>query len=409
MSDYLLCYRILNDVCRDGAYSNAALSRALEEADNGAWLTRMVYGVLSREITLDYYIDALASKSPKAQIRILLRMGIYQLAYMDGTPDYAAVHTCVQACAQIGKPALKGFVNAVLQAFVRNRPLLPDDPIRSLGVRASLPTWLTRMLTQQYGYDCAERFLTAPSCDAEHVRHNPRKTTAQDAEQRLARIGGARPDGIGGWYVRNTPQLRKLFDRGIVTIQSETSVRCCMQLDARADETILDACAAPGGKSVYLSERARKVVACELHPHRARLIEAYARRMGADNIETVCADMTRPRPDWNGMFDAVLCDVPCSGLGVRAKKPELVRNLSPETLDELHDVQFAILQTCSAYVAPNGRLVYATCTVTERENGAVIQRFLLANPQWKCVSQTQYLPDGSGKDGFFVARLERTA
>lgn len=408
MNDYLLCHSVLEQVYRQGAYSNAALGQALDQAENKAWLTRMVYGVLSHEIECDYYIDALCTRKPRPAIRTLLQMGIYQLRHMDGVPTYAAVHSCVQACAQMGKPALKGFVNAVLQSYLRKIPALPQDPVQALSVTASVPLWLARRLVKEYGLELATQFLTAPICTDEHVRHNSRLCTAQEMERMLSEKQSVRPSSQGGWYVQNTPYVRQLFDQGMLTVQSETSLQCCRVLDPKPNERILDACAAPGGKAVYCSEHALSVTACELHPHRVQLIRAYAHRMEAGNLQAECRDMTQFNAEWKGQFDAVLCDVPCSGIGVRNKKPELLRTLRPEDIESLHQVQSAILETCAQYVKDGGRLVYATCTILRRENAQVVQAFLSRHAEWKCTYSEQILPDGSGRDGFFIARLEKT-
>lgn len=408
MNDYRLAYEILSDVYREKAFGSLGLSKRLDEAQNRAFVTKLVYGVLERDTECEYYLSKMMAHKPQIGVEIVLKIGIYCLEYLDNVPDYAAVNNAVNLCAQIGKSEVKGFVNGVLHTFLRKRPVLPQDKAQRLSVSASVPLWIVKKYIAQYGYEQTERFLNQPVCTQEHVRFNPRRIDASAAETLMDEKQIVyRKSVAGGYFVDYDKRVQHLYRVGLLTVQSLTSVLCCRAVGAASGERILDLCAAPGGKSVCMAQSAEgvRVVACDVRPHRVGLIEDYCRRMAEKNVDAVLQDALALRAEWIESFDAVLCDVPCSGLGVAAKKPDVYLNASPEKVSSLTRVQGEILRNGARYVKRGGRLIYSTCTLLDEENGAIVSRFVADNPEWEIAGQTQYLPDGEGKDGFYVAVL----
>ena len=202
--------------------------------------------------------------------------------------------------------------------------------------------------------------------------------------------------------------MHDLNSAGKVTIQSKTSMLTCEELHPDNGDQILDLCAAPGGKSVYMAELAScAVTACDIHPHRVELIESYKRRLGVENVKTLVHDATKENKAFIDKFDKVLCDVPCSGIGVANKKPDIYLNMTNESIKDLPNIQYKILNTAKLYVKKGGVLVYSTCTTLPQENKDIIDKFLKENNDFEIVSQKQYLQDNEGIDGFYVAKMVR--
>lgn len=410
MRDDRLAYEILSQIYENGAYGSLGLSQRLDEAQNRAFVTKLVYGVLERSTEFDYYIGRLVSKRPETCVEIVLKIGLYCLEYLDSVPDYAAVNNAVTLCGQIGKIHNKGFVNGVLHGFLRKRPELPKDKIERLSVTASVPLWLVKKYCLQYGFETTAAFLNAPVCTQEHFRPNLSRIGAEELEESLRQKGVTyRKSAAGGYFADYDATLKTLYRTGRITVQSLTSMLCCQAAVKGNERSILDLCAAPGGKSVYTAQLCpdARVTACDIHPHRIKLIEDYCSRMGVKNVSPVLQDALDVREDWIGEFDVVLCDVPCSGLGVAAKKPDVYLNASPQKIKSLIKAQERILRNGARYAGVNGTLVYSTCTVTKEENADVVRAFCAETPQWKVQEERQYLPDGEGTDGFYIAVLRK--
>lgn len=410
MSDIQLSYDVLSNIFKNKAFGSIELSKKLGYANNAAWVTKLVYGVLEKNVELEYYLSCLAKKRPQASVVIVLKMGMYCLSYMDSMPDYAVVDNMVDLTAFIGKRQLKGFVNSLLKNYIANKPSLPEDRVERLSVEASVPLWIVSKYVKQYGYDTTRGFLTASSVQEEHIRPNTRLTSLKhlceicdrkDIKYRLS--------DCGGMWVKNDKKLRDLFNNGLITIQSATSMRCVQAMQIKSGDKVLDMCAAPGGKSLYIAEQAPnvEVVACELHPHRVELIQSYINRMQASGISVMEQDSTQFLAGFEGLFDKVLCDVPCSGLGVAKKKPDIYLSLDMQGVEELTKTQYALLTNACKYAKIGGKVIYSTCTLLREENYNIVGRFVKENPEWTVESFKQYLPDDQGTDGFFVAVLAR--
>ena len=396
-----LALAVLTDVTDGGAYANLRLKQAqagLPEAD-ARFLAALVYGTLERLLYLDHVLAAYAPGRAKKAVRGILRLGACELLFLR-TPPHAAVSEYVSLCRALGKGGAAGFVNAVLRRVDRERgtpPPLPAALDERLSIRYSHPLWLVRTfqsMRAQYP-ETAEGLLASLPCPAERGR--------MDANcLRLAR----------GLDVTAS----EAFAAGRMTVQGEGAMLACRALGDCRGLSVLDACAAPGGKSAYIASLAQNDVALtcfELHEHRVALLErTLARLHVAARIER--RDAAVFDPAYADAFDAVLVDAPCSGLGLLAGKPDLRYRAAEDDVASLAAVQAAILDACARYVRPGGVLVYATCTVSRRENGEQAAAFLARHadfaPDALPFAQghaLQLLPHVHGTEGFFMARMRR--
>ena len=398
-------FRVLTRVYSEGAHLKIALSEEPIEELNRARTVKTVYGVLENDGYLSLCIKTFAEKSPKAPVRILLKIALYWRVFLK-KPKYMVTDTAVELLKKMGKGGMAGFVNAFLRRFDEEKVALPEGD-EGLSIRSNFPLWAVKKIRAQYG-DRAEQILLSTSSGVAvrfvHGMGEYRERPHIDTPFEQVKIfeSFARDSG---------------FDRGEYTFQSVGSVAICDVVEPC--ENLLDACAAPGGKSVLLSEKCAHVTACELHAHRVGLIESYKKRMGADNVEAMQADSSLFRPVWEGAFDGVLCDVPCSGLGTVAENPDLPLRRTDADMGALKSVQSAILANCSRYVKAGGALYYSTCSILEEENDAIVEAFLKSHPAFQIERASsplphedtrcgmQFLPDTAFGAGFYVSKLRR--
>ncbi|MBQ9806107.1 MAG: 16S rRNA (cytosine(967)-C(5))-methyltransferase RsmB [Clostridia bacterium] len=416
-----IALQVLNKCVLSEQYSNIALDTALSRhtltaADRGL-LTALVYGVLERGITLDYWIDSLATQKGEidAGTRTLLRMGLYQLAFLDRVPDHAAVNETVSLAPR----RTKGFVNAILRAFLRRDKQidLPDrerDTVAYLSVRYSFLPAICQAFLEIYGVERTESILAA-FCQKPplNLRTNTLKISRDELIERLTEKGYAAsatfesPNGIclSGAAVPELPG----FDDGWFFVQDEASQLCVEALDAHRGMRVLDTCACPGSKSFGAAidmQNEGEVISCDLHKNKLSLVERGAARLGIEIIRVGERDARAANPEWKGTFDRVLCDVPCSGFGVFAKKPEL-RYKDPAKSAALPAIQREILNTSAEFVKAGGQLVYSTCTLLPRENGENVHAFLAEHPEFELLRERTLYPDVDGTDGFYFAVLKK--
>lgn len=402
-------------------FSNIALDTAIRREEVAAidrgLLTSLVYGTLERRLTLDCQIDALASRGSRIdpETRNLLRMGLYQLAYLDRVPDHAAVNETVALAPR----RTKGFVNAILRAFLRaeKRLVYPDrekDPTGYLSARYSFLPALCALFVDRFGMERAEELLAAFN---EHppltLRVNTLRYSRDAYIERLTAEGlDVEPTVECGTGVRlSGAPVSELpdFEEGAFFVQDEASQLCVEALDAKAGMTVIDVCACPGSKTFGAAidmQNTGRVIACDLHANKLSLIESGAARLGISIVETQARDARDLNAEWVGTADRVLCDVPCSGFGVFAKKPEL-RYKDPAKSAGLPDIQLSILDTASKYVKEGGLLVYSTCTLLPEENGGNVARFLASHPEFSLLRERTLFPDTDGTDGFYFAVMQR--
>ncbi|MBQ9760822.1 MAG: 16S rRNA (cytosine(967)-C(5))-methyltransferase RsmB [Clostridia bacterium] len=418
-----LAVEILGRCTSAEQYSNLALDTAIKRNDlaatDRALLTALVYGVIEKKLTLEYHISVLA-KRPIGEIapavRILLSVGLYQLAYMDRIPTHAAVNETVE----LAPKRAKGFVNAIMRAYCRaeGKIELPDreqDLIRFLSVKYSFDERVCARFVEEFGAERAEALLASFGVQPPlTLRVNTLKITREELLERLAEQGfDAMPtkESRTGILVRGNAPVRELygFAEGLFFVQDEASQLCTEAVGAEAGMTVLDLCACPGSKSFGIAldmKNEGRVCSCDLHENKLSLVRDGAARLGISIVETYARDARNTREEWIGRADRVLCDVPCSGFGVFAKKPEL-RYKDPERSRDLPAIQTNILRTAAGYVKRGGRLIYSTCTLLPQENEENVERFLREHPDFTLVRERTLTPLEDGTDGFYFAVLER--
>lgn len=411
MSDLKVCYNILSQVYKQQTYGSISLTGKLGEAKNRDFVTRLVYGVLQNNVKYDYYIAQMTAKKPQNSAVILLKIGMYCIEGMDSMPDYAAVNNTVELSKEVGKQGSSGFINGVLKAFCRKKPALPQDGAQRLSVETSVPLWVVKQYIKQFGLQKTQEFLSCKPYELEHARINTLKTDIKSVEEKLDAVGAEYvedPQCADCLFVRNGQKVRPLFDAGLITFQSQTSVKCCEIAGVKDGDEVLDMCAAPGGKSVYFAGVGEnvKVLSCDVYHHRLELIQQYARRMGV-KLNVRLMDATVYNKSLANAYDVVLCDVPCSGLGVAAKKPDVYLFKDKDQIFGITETQAKILENGSRYVMDGGTLVYSTCTLLKDENEDMIKKFLKQNRHFRLEEEKYFLPDGKGSDGFFVAKMRR--
>lgn len=417
------------------AYSNLLLDHAFNEAElsdrDKAFAAALFYGVLERRLTLDHVIRTNSKiafeKLDKAAVQIL-RTGLYQLLYMPSVPESAAVNESVKMCKKLKCFSAQGFVNGMLRSFIRSGKkisYLGISPEKRLSVEYSCPEWLTEKFISEYGMDFAVRALKASvGKPPVYARVNILRTTTDKVIAELAkhRIKAAPYPGLVNCIrLEKAGDIEKCapFRQGLFHVQDISSQLCCLTLRPVVNETVLDVCAAPGGKSFTLAElmgNNGKLYSMDLHDMRVGLIEDGAARLGIKIITAMQNDASK----FNGALpqaDRVLCDVPCSGFGVIRRKPE-IKYKPPEEFAGLPEIQFQILETSARYVKSGGTLVYSTCTLSRAENDDVADRFAAAHPEFMPIVQPvplsapgdykrTYCPDENGGDGFFTASFRR--
>ena len=414
-----MALQILNRCGSAEQYSNLALDTAIKRgelspADRGL-LTALVYGTIERQLTLDHWITQLSDRTPdriEPEARNLLRLGLYQLAYLDRVPDHAAVNETVALASK----RTKGFVNAVLRAFLRaekNLPL-PKDPVERLSVQYSFSQKICRLFVEEFGIERTESLFCAFGKQPPlHLRVNTLRLSRRELLKRLTDAGYDAAEALEsrtGIELTSAP-IASLpgFEKGDFFVQDEASQLCVEALDAHAGMTVIDVCACPGSKSFGAAidmENRGRVIACDLHKNKLSLVRSGAERLGISIIETEARDARNTNEAWLGLADRVLCDVPCSGFGVFAKKPEL-RYKDPEKSEALPDIQLAIVESACRYVKVGGLLVYSTCTLLPSENGRNVARFLDRHSEFSLLRERTLYPDVDGTDGFYFAVLRR--
>lgn len=396
-------YNVLKSVYTDKAYSSIELDRALGQIPESyrGRTTALVYGVLEKSITLDFYISKLAEKKPKSNIEVLLKLAFYDLVYGQDK-EYAVIDKFVELAKDRFNGA-QGFVNAVLRK-AKTVKLPGGGDTFALSVRYNCPEWVIRRFVRDYG----ERAYSLLSCELEkltHIRYNGRVTDKAKFEKTLSPFkSDVRPSELG--YYVNRSVLGSLSD-DLFTAQSLASMKAVRAYirGLSGHKKVLDLCAAPGGKSIYLAELLdAEITACDLHKHRVDLIKSYAYRMGC-RINAVVNDAVKIREEWLDAFDLVICDVPCSGSGLFKSSPDILLFKNDEDVAKLSDLQYAILLAASKYVARGGVLAYSTCSLLSEENDGVADRF--ASNGFTELERTRLFPDTDGCDGFYIVRWKK--
>lgn len=423
-------FEILNKIQRDNSYSNLLLDAVFEKSEleqiDKAFASALVYGVIERMITLDYELSQYLRqplKKLKPQVLTILRLGAYQLLFMDKVPASAAINESVRLTKNNGAAFASGLVNAVLRKVCSNGV----TPTENLSVRYSAPRWLCELWNNSYGHDNALALLESSFGSVKtSLRVNSLKTTEDELIKALADEGiKAEKNALmsNALTVENAGALHKTkaYSNGLFHVQDLASQLCCTALDVNENDTVLDICSAPGGKSFTLAQYMRNtgsVYSFDIFEHRLKLIDDGAKRLGIINIKTMKNDGSV----YNSavpLADKILCDVPCAGLGVIRKKPE-IRYKERAEVDKLPELQYSILCVSAKYLKKGGTLVYSTCSLNPDENENIIKKFLSEHSDFESVrvlpelkrheENTDYIslmPHIHNCDGFFIAALRK--
>ncbi len=436
MSARRVAFKILKSASSGATYSNIALDNALKRHEltqaDSALVTAIVMGVTERRLTLDRIISCLAKKSEQidTDTRILLQMGLYQLLCLDRIPTYAAVNETVGLAPRRSA----GFVNAILREFLRRRErgeldkLYPDenaDKIAYLSVKYSFPRDFCQRFCELYGYERAKKILDVFNQPPKlTLRINTLRTTREEYLKLLSEsdIEYSLSENLDNAVILRDVAFSSLrgFEEGFFFVQDEASQICVEALGAREGELVIDTCSCPGSKSFGLAINMKnrgQIYSFDLHQSKLKLVSSGALRLGIDIISASERDGRAPCEELFGKADKVLCDVPCSGLGVVAKKPE-IRYKDLSEMAKLPQIQYDILSASARYLKTGGELVYSTCTVLPEENYLNIERFLSEHSHFvpcdfaigekrSSGGMLSLSPDIDGTDGFFIAKLKK--
>ncbi|MGI6211169.1 MAG: 16S rRNA (cytosine(967)-C(5))-methyltransferase RsmB [Anaerovoracaceae bacterium] len=414
-------FRVLLRIERDSAYSNIELNRITsgEGSLNEAFVRELVYSVLRNRKYLDYMLRQLVAKGYdrlQPEVKTILRMGASQIGFFGSVPDYAAVSEQAALC-RTAAPGRTGFVNAVLRNYIRKKdklkkPEQEKDPVTRLLNQYSCERWIVKKWIRMFGEERAESLLAAGNRTPELcVSVNTLKIGSEELMERLTREGfRCRREG-DALFVRGSGLIEgEAFREGLFFVQDQSSILATEALGAQPGERIIDPCAAPGGKSFQLALRMKDqgtIFSMDLYEHRMELLRKEAERLGITMIETKVRDAEDPIPELAGTADRVICDVPCSGLGVIRRKPEIKYRKLPDGGCALAETQLRILLSSSSYVRPGGVLMYSTCTINDMENEGVAERFLEKNAGFRKLAERQLLPDTDGCDGFYYCVMKK--
>ncbi len=413
----------LMDIETKEAYSNLALNSNIKNnrPSNPSFVRNLVYGVLENKILLDYIINGFLKKDIKslgAKEKTILRMGIYQLGYMNSVPEYAGVNESVKLAKKYCK-GRDGFINGVLRNYARNKdkikmPEVENDETKYFSIKYSCEPWIIKLWEKQYGKDTTKAILEATyGNQGLTIRANPLKTKVETLIERLQEKN-IRCDKINnlenGIKISNAEDIieDELYEKGLFSVQDGSSIKTVEILSPKPKEFVIDVCAAPGGKTLAIAEMMEntgEIIALDIYENKLNIVNKQSKRLGVSNIETKVWDSTKTNAEWIGKADRVLADVVCSGLGVIGKKPEIKYKKKTKEFEKLPEKQLSILKASSEYVKSGGILQYSTCTINRYENQDVVEKFIKDNKNFEVVEEKEFLPHIDGTDGFYVCKM----
>ena len=434
--------KALGDVVGNGAYAAQALDRALSEAklsdEDRRLAASLFYFAIENRLQIEWALGKLLQTRPEPMVADILHIAAAQILFMDRIPDHAAVDEAVKQTRAAGRDGLSGMVNGVLRGLIRLRdeeglalPGRDEQPEEYLSLKYSLALPAVKRLIAAYGVDEAERIAAfTPAERTQTVRPNAERLTDAQFEAMLDKEGLAWKHGTAAhaYVLSGAGDLSRLdgYRAGLFSIQGESSMLAAQAVEARPGMQLLDACAAPGGKTCLMAEQmgtSGRVYAWDVYPHRVELIRAAARRLSLENVRPAVHDARKGQPSLELAMDAVLVDAPCSGLGVIQDKPDIKYRLKEEDFESILPLQREILENCSHFIRVGGRLVYSTCTILPEENEAQVSAFLSRHPEFEPDTDDSWLPEAlrgksadgmltilphrDGMAGFFIARMHR--
>ncbi|MEB6332199.1 16S rRNA (cytosine(967)-C(5))-methyltransferase RsmB [Staphylococcus pseudoxylosus] len=426
----LLAFETIQDIINDKAYSNIIINEVLSNNElsraDKSLFTELVYGTLKRKYTLDYLLKPFVQTKLKGWVRQLLWMSIYQYAYLDKIPEHAIIHEAVEIAKYKGGPHNGNVVNGILRNMMRSE--LPDfteitDDKKRIAIEYSLPKWLVDHWVTHFGIEkteeIAQSFLDKVSTT---VRVDLTRITVDEAIRRLTDddyIVGLDKEIDTCLHISGKPIIEsRLFKDGLVSIQDKSSMFVGEVMSLTEGDKVLDACSAPGGKACHMAEILNgtgHVDATDIHEHKIDLIDFNIKKLRLSNISAFEHDATEK---YDKVYDKILVDAPCSGLGVLRHKPEIKYEQSQHSIQSLVEIQLEILNNVKDSVKPGGTIIYSTCTIEQMENENVIYTFLKANNDFEFdafehpitgekVKTMQVLPQDFNSDGFFITRIKR--
>lgn len=432
----------LQDVNRFDAYAALALDKRLRESrlspDDRRLATSIFYQAVENRLNIEYVLNAFVNVKPDPVIEDILHIACAQILFMDKIPPHAAVDEAVKQARALGKDEATGFVNGVLRNLLRaiegeglKYPDENEDKITYLSVKYSVNKVILNRLISAYGIETAEKIVSfRPTERVETIRSNLLKRDNQQFEEYLEKRGWAWKKGVveGAYLISHAGNLAgdPDFYDGEFSIQGESSMLSAICVNAKPGMTVIDVCAAPGGKSALMCEMMKgtgRVHAWDVHPHRVDLLKAMGKRLKLDNLRAAARDASVTREEFHLSADAVLIDAPCSGIGVMTDKPDLKYRVTDESIESLIDTQKKILKASSQYVKRGGVLVYSTCSILPEENEKQVEAFLFDHPEFKLDTDAGWVPEAlksrfmggmlsllpnrDGVEGFFIARMRR--
>jgi 16S rRNA (cytosine967-C5)-methyltransferase len=439
-----IALKTIYDINEKGAYSNIALNKQLESNTlrdvDRAFVTDLVYGTIKWRLTIDYIIGNFSStrlKKISPWILNVLRIGVYQILYMDRVPESAACNESVKLSKKYGHAASSGFVNGVLRSIVRKKDSIPypdklKNPVEYLSVKYSHPDWLVKKWVMGFGVEFTEGLLISNNEVPDFtIRVNMLKTSK---EELIANLSENKVQAVAGRAVEEALILKNpgsflsldSYKMGHFQIQDESSMLCAKVLDPKPGELVIDVCSAPGGKTTHMAQLMNnkgQIIARDIHEHKINLINEASKRLGVSIIKAEVYDATMVDEGLLEKADRVLVDAPCTGYGIIRKKPDIKWARTMSDIKEITELQLKILNAASKYVKPGGFIVYSTCTIEKEENRDLVERFLANNKDFDFYGFGELLPDvlkeysGNGYielypninkiDGFFIAKMRK--
>jgi ribosomal RNA small subunit methyltransferase B len=422
-------YDILMAVEQKRQYSNIATNNIIDknEPTKPAFVREIVYGVLENKYLLDYKISRLIRgkiKDVRPQDLTILRSGIYQLEYMNSIKSYTVVNESVKLAKKLAKGRDK-FVNAILQRYAREgknlNPVPKSEEISDIisfwKIKYSFETWILKLFVNQFGLVETENILKSLNRHPNFfVRTNLNEISRDELQKKLKAMGiesvaSERTDTALKLFGKNLV-ANSLYERGFYSVQDESSQILIKEMEIEKNLCVVDVCAAPGGKTFAIAERMKNtgmVYSRDIYMHKIKKIKNEAKRLRLSNVQASLWDGTKPEEDLVEKCHRVLCDVPCSGLGVIARKPEIKYRKNSEEIKKLYEIQFEILRASAKYLKEEGILLYSTCTINRDENEAIVERFLKENIDFKLEKKILLLPNRDDTDGFFIAKIVKEA
>ena len=428
-----LAYEVLFTIIQEDGYSNITLNKyfnqyKVEEQDK-RFISEVVYGTIKNKLYLEHILKSYSKGRVKPKVKIILLMSIYQLLYMDKTPNFAIIDEAVKLSKKIAGNITGKFVNGILRNIERNAKNLElkyKNETEQFCVENSCPKELFDILDKQYGKEKAQSIVVSFNQKSKNsIRYNPLKTTKSDLVEKLGSAVSESEICEDSLILNKLNIDNSLFANGYYIIQDEASALVASSIGLPIDKKykILDTCAAPGGKSLHIASKYfnSSLVSCDKYIHKLKLIEDNTAKLGISNIEIKEQDATINNSSFNDKFDIVICDVPCSGIGVIKNKPEIKYKITNSYVEEISKLQYQILNNSKKYVKNDGILMYSTCTIDKRENIENINKFLNENKDFKLENISlknsiiktsengvlEILPDEYSCDGFFIAKLRK--